>query len=175
MNERLRRDYRETEIPKAACYRARDRAWRRVVARQRRSWRPAWAPVGACALAAAVLAALLWPPVAHWLSDSRPAPAPSPAPAAVAVRGSSPQASQAPGAVSPAVRRSPEAPTIAAAPARLERVAHPPRLATGVEKSAGSPPQQQKLVVNFTLPRTGVRMIWILDKDFGKPTEAHNE
>jgi len=168
MNNELKREWRESRLPKEACDAARERAWRRVSRPSSAAWR-AWAPVAAGALATAVLAVVLWPMVADWFGSAPPQSARTIAPT---VGNLPPLAGKAP-AERPLREVGPVETRIAAR--QVTNRTGKARRAARPEAPEASPPRQQKLVVNFTLPKTGVRMIWILDEDFGKNTEARND
>ena len=175
MNEELKRDYQEARIPEEASRRARDRAWRRVSPPPRSGLRTKWAPIAAVALATLVMAAILWPLAVDWLTDSRPAPLAPPAPAVV--RNPVPQA-PIPTRAEAELRTVPPAAAHAGAgrmAGQHNRAAKGAPAPPGSEARGAGQPRRDRLVINLTLPETGVRMIWILDEDFGKPMEAHND
>jgi hypothetical protein len=127
-----------------------------------------WGPVGAGALACLILAAVVLPRLGEWRSTP-PRSAEQPA-----ARNSPRQESQAQ-SFEDAHPAPQAAPALKIGGATRTPAAHPRRVAATLGKPNASRPRQEKLVVNLTLPDTGVRMIWILDENFGKTTEARND
>jgi len=141
MDEFLKRELEKIEIPEQVYLDARDRAW----ARSRKESRPSRAKIlWAAAAAALVLALLLGLPKRNVpkTDDQVQSPPPISPPVAAERPHESKPAAIAHSAQKPARKR--RAPV--AAPGRSD--------------------QPDRLVLNFVLPDSGVRIIWIMDKNF---------
>ena len=141
MDEFLKRELEKIEIPEQVYLDARDRAW----ARLRKESRPSRAKIlWAAAAAALVLALLLGLPKRNVPKTDDQVQSPPPI--------------SLPGAAERPLESKPAA--IAQSPQRPARKRRAPAAAPGPWD------QPDRVVMNFVLPDSGVRMIWIMDKNF---------
>lgn len=157
--DRLKKEWKETEIPEELRLRARNLAWAKLhrPAGDRRVWR--WSAAAATTIAAITL----------WTGFGRKPPAESASPpvlksAAVPARPSAPSSATPEIPVKPTPPPSPS-------PARRHAVRKPAVLAQAVAPSAPSEPperaeEHERIVLNFTLPESGAQLIWIIDSNF---------
>jgi hypothetical protein len=138
MNPFLKKEWEEIEIPESAYTRARDRAWERLAAGERPAPRLRFL-VPAAALAASVLAVWIW---------------------------QGQRTREAPRETARAVVPAPLAPSLSHAAVPAATQARPPLAAHRRTKPREQAVRSSRLVLNFVLPQTGVRMIWIMDKKF---------
>jgi hypothetical protein len=152
MNRFLKKEWEDTKIPERAYLQARNRAWTRLheVARPRR--RLIWAAAAATAMV--VLGSL-------WFSGQenlRVSPNPPVLQSTRQEKGASGR--DVPAIVSPGQDVRASVPRPKPGPKRSIGKSRKPTLQAPTSESP------DRLVLNFVLPESGVRMIWILDKDF---------
>ncbi len=154
MNRFIKKQWDDTDLPNDVRLRAREKAWDRLQPR-RRFWAPALA--GAAALAAIVAVFLLRTAAPPEVGENAPEPLPlaervPPEVSTLPPAGLAETRSELPRAASATVARHRPAPA----------VGHPPA------DSDAPGEQPRRLVLNFRLPESGVRMIWVQDSNFFK-------
>lgn len=148
MNPFLKKEWENTDIPEHVYVRARGRAWEEV---QRRPGRP-WFRFALAGGMAALLIFFLMP--GSQVSDEA-----VPKIRVIVPLGPTPSA---PPREAPAIQTEPEA---LRPPQRVERI----RPEAPPLRDPQSPMNENvpaRVVLNFQLPETGVRMIWIMERDF---------
>ena len=141
MDEFLKRDLEKIDIPEQVYLEARDRAWARLQEKSRPSRAKILWAAAAAALLLAVLPGLLTRNVPK--TDDQV---------------------QSPPPISPPVAA--ERPLESKPAAIAQSAQKPARKRCAPVAARGPSGQPDRLVLNFTLPDSGVRMIWIMDKNF---------
>ena len=148
--ERLKQEWQETRIPEQVYLRARNLAWAKIHRRPPMVRTLAWATAASALLAVAILAGL-WGARSTRIEQAALPGSPETRTAAVA---------PAPQVERPMAQEQPRPVTRRAAPSQATRRSLP-REAPSVPARAS-----ERVVLDFILPETGVRMIWIMDSSF---------
>ncbi len=160
MNRFLKKEWDDSRISESELLQVRNQAWSRFHAKPARRRRWGW-----LALASGLAAVVLW--IARPLDPAAPSTEPTPARLAQISKPGAPAPPQAPierpadngkavAEVSPK-RKKPSPPSTRKAVNREE---------AGDLNQDHAPSQSTRLVLNFQLPDSGVRMIWVQTADF---------